>query len=155
MNKKNLAYRLVLGLLIIGTLMFSGCNSLPTVSVSNIQKTFKKDIGSELLKSAVVKAATSNGWQVLSTQNARSGLHLKKLYLEKKRRYFPPSKRWRKTTTEHEVYLKVKVNDKSFEIQPTKENRDFWVANSNREKLNNDLVKLEKSIYWEIVSKAL
>jgi hypothetical protein len=112
-------------------------------------------MASTLIKDAVKMVASSNGWQIVSQTDDKGGLHLKKVYREKKKQFLPTQKRWKKRITDHEVHLKVEINDRSFEIKSMQDNEKFLAQNSNKKKLNNDLVKLEKSIYGELISKTL
>lgn len=155
MLKKSIYNKLSLPLLILSTLVISGCSHSPsTAPVSTIQKNFKNDFDVDILKDVITKAADKNDWEIIGS--ASDSIDLQKTYTIKKRGIpVRRADRRYKTGVKYEVYVNVDINKKSFTIKPSKMYEQSFNSDSQIEKFNKELAKLEDAIYLELVPHLL
>ena len=66
MLKKSITNKLSVTLLILSTLVISGCSHSPSVTpVSSVQKNFTNDFDVNILKNAITQAAEKNDWELI------------------------------------------------------------------------------------------
>lgn len=155
MLKKSICNKLSLPLLILSTLLISGCSHSPSVTpVSTIQKNFKNDFDLDILREAITKAADKNNWDIVDP--ASDSINLKKTYTVKKpgiplrradRRY--------KTEVKKEVYVNVDINKESFTIKQSKKYEQSFKNDCQIKQFNKELANLEDAIYLELVPHLL
>ncbi len=147
--------KLSLPLLILSTLVISGCSHSPSVTpVSTIQKNFKNDFDVEILKNAITKAADKNDWDIVDPES--DSIYLKKTYTVKKRGIpLRRADRRYKTGVKKEVYVNVDINKKSFTIKPSQTDEHSFKGDCDRRQFNKELANLEDAIYLELAPHLL
>jgi len=155
MQKKSIINKLSTTVLILSTLVISGCSHSPSATpVSTIQKNFTNDFDVEVLKNAITAAAEKNDWNIVDPTS--QSINLKKTYTTKKREISSlRTKRWYKPAVKHEIYVNVDVNKKFFKIEPSKGYEESFKSDRQREKFNQELANLEDAIYLELVPHLL
>lgn len=155
MLKKSILNKLSLPLLILSTLVISGCSHSPSVTpVSTIQKNFQNDFDVEILKDAITKAAEKNEWDIIDP--ASDSINLKKTYITKKRGIpLRRADRRYKPGIKNEIYVNIDINKKSFVINPSKEHEQSFKSDCQIRQFNEELANLEDAIYLELVPHLL
>lgn len=155
MLKKSIRTHFSIILLMISTLVLSGCTHSPSVTpVSTIQKNFTNDFDVDRLKDAITKAAEKNDWDILDP--SAQSINLKKTYTIKKRDISSLRiKRWHRPAVKNEIYVNVDVNKKFFMIKPSQKHVQSFKSDCQRKYFNEELANLENAIYLELVSYLL
>lgn len=155
MLKKSIHNKLSFTLLILSTLIISGCSHSPSVTpVSTIQKEFSNDFDVDILKDAITKAAEKNDWDIIDPLS--QSINLKKTYIVKKRG-IPTRRADRryKSGVKQEVYVNVDISEKSFTIKPSKTYDQSFKSDCQIKQFNKELANLEDAIYLELVPHLL
>ncbi len=155
MLKKSITNKLSVTLLILSTLVISGCSHSPSVTpVSSVQKNFTNDFDVDILKNAITQAAEKNDWDIIDPSS--QSINLKKTYFTKKRELSAlRTKRRYKPAVKNEIVVNVDINEKSFSIKPSQESEQSFENNRQREAFNKELANLEDAIYLELVPHLL
>ncbi len=155
MLKKYIRNTFSITLLMVSTLIISGCTHSPSATpVSTIQKNFTNEFDVDILTEAVTKAAMKNDWDIIDPTSKT--INLKKTYITKKRELSAlRTKRWYKPGVKNDLYVNIDINEKFFKIEPSQENVQSFNNDHEREKFNEELANLEKAIYAELVPHLL
>ncbi len=148
---KSTVNKLLVTLLILSTLVISGCSHSPSATpVSSIQKRFTNNFDVEVLKNAITRAAEKNDWDIIDP--ASQSINLKKIYFTKKREFSAlRAKRRYKRVVKNEIFVNVDINEKFFRIKLSQEYGQSFDNNRQKEAFNKELAKLEDTIYLELV----
>jgi hypothetical protein len=112
MLKKQIRTTFTMTLLVVSTLIISGCTHSPSATpVSTIQKNFTNEFDVDVLTDAITKAAIKNDWDIIDPTS--KSINLKKTYIIKKRELSAlRTKRWYKPGIQNDMYVKIDVNKK-------------------------------------------
>ena len=140
---------------VIATMLLSGCShNLKSVEVAKVQKSFKTPLERSEIKGAVVDAALDKGWELANASGDIKSFELKKEFVKYKR-LTGRENRWKRVEKKYIVNAKVSIENNTLVIEPTQKSIEKMKKHDQKELFNKELVKLEKEIYNNLISKIL
>lgn len=147
-------------LLITMALSILGCGHASTTGpVANLETTFTKGVDVNTLKSAVIKSAQENQWEIENEWEVKKEsthlVKLKKTHTLKAAITAQGSKRGSKSKVDTEIHLNVEINQHSLKIFILDEHKKLLNGHYNKEEFQDDIEKLEKAIYLDLIHQHL
>ena len=151
---------LVVTLFIATALSISGCTHSPSTDGHlTLETNFEKDLDVNALKTAVIKSALDNKWEVENNWEVnKEEIHvvkLKKTHTQKAPVSAQSSKRGSKNKIDTEIHLNVEINKHSLKIYIVDEHKELLKGHYNKEEFNDDIETLEKAIYLDLIHQLI
>ncbi len=138
-------------------LFLSGCSQMRAdVPVASVQKSFKTSFDKTDLHDVISLAAKEHGWEVVQTPASKTGqtLELKKEFVKYERK-IGRAQRWTKVAEEYDVIAIVTFDSTSLSITPSVNSVEKMEKNLQKHLFNEELAKLETTIYNKLVARIL
>lgn len=149
---KKIHNTLLTAILITSSVSISGCTNSPSLPIAKVQKDFKNEFDIKTLSNTIADAAKEKDWNIVN--QTPTSMSLKKTY-QKIRILTTTHERWKRVTIDHDIYVNVDMNQKSFKINLSDQSEQFLRTDSDRELFNEDLGNLEKAIYGKLTEVVL
>ena len=146
----------VVTLFITTILSISGCvHSSHHAPTATLETTFAKNVDVNALKSAVIKSAQDNKWEIENKWEVKKEsthiVKLKKTHTLKAPATAQGSKRGSKSKVDTEIHLNVEINQNSLKIYILDEHKKLLNGHENKEEFQDDIEKLEKEIFLDLI----
>jgi hypothetical protein len=154
MKKNTIKTALITALVASFAIVVSGC-SKSAAPTAKVKTEFKQTLDTQNVKSAVVSASKENGWEVLKPSSTTKGLHLKKTISTRETVDDARGRNWNKVMVSKDILADVTINEKSYQIELSKDSKKYLSNYYSNKHIQNDLKELQKSIKHALITKTL